>query len=134
MAKTISVVNDDGSIDVSVPTASDLSGFQYCFVKKNSSGKIVAADTANEQTLGVLQNAPDGSTKETEAIVRVQGITKLKTGAGVTVLEFLKTVVTAATAAPIATDHDIYGAQALCDGDSGDLIQALITHGWAYHS
>ncbi len=134
MAKTISVVNDDGSIDVSVPTASDLSSFQYCFVKKDSSGKIVAADTANEQTLGVLQNAPNGSTKETEAIVRIQGVTKLKTGGAVTVLEFLKTVVTSAAAAAIASDHDIYGAQALCDGDSGDIIQALVVHGWAYHS
>ena len=60
-----------GRVDVLYPAGADLSTTgQNLFVKLNGSSQIVLADTAGEQALGVLQNAPANTAI---GIVRVFG-------------------------------------------------------------
>ena len=129
MAKTTSFTTEQGAIDISLPTDADLSSSQYVFVKRDATdGKVVLAG-ANEKTLGVLQNAPDGSSSDKEAIVRVAGITKIKIDEGVTFAKFLTPVATTGKAEVCDAANEEFGAIALSDGDADDLITAIIAHG-----
>jgi len=123
----ITLVTDEGKIDLSRPTNSDLSALQYHFVKLDTSEEVVACG-ANEKPLGILQNAPDGSSTEKTAVVRIQGVSKLKLNEAVAFGKFL--TCTAASKGEVAdAAGEEYGAKALTSGDYGDLVAVLICHG-----
>lgn len=129
MAKTTSIATEQGAIDITLPTDADLSSSQYVFVKRDATdGKVVIAG-ANEKTLGILQNAPDGSSADKDAIVRVGGVSKLKLNEGVTFGKFLTPVATTGKAEVCDAANEEYGAIAMSDGDADDIITALIAHG-----
>lgn len=123
----ITLINDAGALDLSLPTAADLSALQYHFVKLNTSEKVVACG-ANEKPLGILQNDPDGSTNEATAIVRVQGNSKLSIAETVAFGNFLTS--TAASKGEVAdAAGEEYGAKVITSGESGDLVSVLVVHG-----
>jgi len=117
---------NDG-IDISVPTQTDLSAKQYFFVKLDTSELCVICG-ANDKTLGVLQNAPDGSTNETIANVRVAGVTKILAAETLTFGQFLTPTSVGDAEVCDAADEE-YGAIALTSAEDGDLCTALIAHG-----
>jgi len=122
--RTLVPENSEG--DLSFPTESDLSGKQYYYVKL-SSGLVVACG-ANEKMLGILQNAPDGSTARAAAIVRTFGNSKLIQTETIAQGNFLTS--TAAGAAEICdAAGEEYGAVALTAANSGDLAAVTIMRG-----
>lgn len=128
MAKTDSFYTEDGKIDISLPTDANLSALQYCFVKRDATdGKVVACG-ANEKPLGILQNAPNGSSKDAVAQVRISGVSKLKLAETVTFGKFL-TSTSSSTGEVCDAAGEEYGAKALADGDANDLITVLVCHG-----
>lgn len=128
MAKTDSITTEEGKIDISLPTDADLSALQYYFVKRDATdGKVVACG-ANEKPLGILQNAPNGATKDAVAQVRISGVSKLKIAETVTFGKFL-TSTSASKGEVCDAAGEEYGAKALCDGTSDDLISVLVCHG-----
>lgn len=128
MAKTDSFYTEAGAIDISLPTDADLSALQYCFVKRDATdGKVVACG-ANEKPLGVLQNQPNGSTRDATAQVRISGVSKLKINETVTFGKFL-TSTSGSLGEVCDAAGEEYGAKSLCDGDQNDLITVLVCHG-----
>jgi len=120
-------VTEQGAIDVPVPTNSDLSSLQYHFVRLDTSEEAVGAG-ANGKILGILQNAPNGSSTEKTATVRIAGVSKLSIAETVVFGNFLTS--TAAHKGEIAdAAHEEYGAKSLTSGESGDLIRTLVIHG-----
>lgn len=113
--------------DISRPTATDLSEKQYYVVKHDSNEKVVLS-TANDKSLGILQNAPDGSTNEATANVRTGGISKAILAEAVTFGQFL-TPTSAGTLEVCDAANEEYIAKALTSGDASDLISVLICHG-----
>jgi len=73
-------------LDLSYEAAEDLSSDQYRFVVLNSSGKVRRPDSADEIAVGVLQNAPESGQA---AQVRVDGISKLRVNAAVSIGDIL---------------------------------------------
>ena len=72
---------DKEMITVTLPTATDLSGKQYYFVKL-SAGLVVICAAATDIPIGVLQNKPLGtSTQHAQATVCIFGITKVNSDA-----------------------------------------------------
>jgi hypothetical protein len=70
-------------MDVSLVTATDLSSYQYHFVKLSADNKVVICSHAtNDNPIGVLQNKPDGSSIEAVARVRIMGVSRVVVGAG----------------------------------------------------
>jgi len=65
-----------------IETDEDLSGSQFRFVRVTGANQVgvIAADT--QAPIGVLQNAPDGSTSSIGANIMAIGVTKLVVGAG----------------------------------------------------
>lgn len=128
MADTKSFYTDQGAIDISLVTDADLSALQYCFVKTDATdGKAVACG-ANEKPLGVLQNAPNGATKDAVAQIRVGGLTKLKVNEAVIPGNFLTS--TSGSLGEVAdAAGEEYGARAMSDGVQNDLITALVCFG-----
>lgn len=124
-------ITDQGAIDLSLPTNSDLSSLQYHFVRLDTSEEVVAC--AANAPLGILQNAPDGSSSEATAIVRVQGLSKLSLAETVAFGDRL--VSTAASKGEVAdaADEEI-GARTLSSGESGDLIRVQLMFGKAVSS
>jgi len=121
------VSTEEGKIDLSFPTNTDLSALQYYFVKLDSSEEVVACG-ANEKPLGILQNAPDGSSTEKTATVRVQGVSQLKVAETVAFGNFLTS--TSASKGEVAdAAHEEYGAKALTSADADDLASVLICFG-----
>lgn len=121
------LVPDTSEFDLSFTTESDLSTYQYYFVKFDTS-ELVTACGANEKTLGVLQNAPDGSSNAATAVVRVGGVSKLKLDEAVAFGNFL--TCSASSKGEVAdAAHEEYGAISLSSGDDGDLIAVLIQKG-----
>jgi len=130
MAKTDSFVTNAGAIDISLPSDADLSSLQYRFVKRDATdGKVVACG-ANEKPLGILQNAPNGSSADAVAVVRISGVSKLKIAETVTFGKFL-TSTSSSTGEVCDAAGEEYGAKALCDGSADDLITVLVCHGEA---
>lgn len=123
----ITLVNDEGKIEVSRPTNSDLSALQYHFVKLDSSEEVVACG-ANEKPLGILQNAPNGSSTEAVAVVRISGMSKLKINETVSFGKFL-TSTSGSLGEVCDAAGEEYGAKALTSGEQNDLIAVLICHG-----
>lgn len=72
----LQTISRDGVTDISVATQADLSSLQYHFVKLDANGLAVACG-ANEKPLGILQDAPNGSSEEATATVRIQGMSYL---------------------------------------------------------
>jgi hypothetical protein len=62
------------------PAGADLSASQFCFVKFNSSNKVVLCGDG-EMPIGVLQNEP--AAVDRDAVVCVYGQTKMKFGGSV---------------------------------------------------
>lgn len=69
--------NADGSVDLLLLAGADLSALRHYPVKLNGSGAAVAATTAGEQPLGILQNAPANGAV---ARVRISGISRIVLG------------------------------------------------------
>lgn len=69
--------NADGSVDLLILAGADLSSLRHYPVKLNGSGAAVAATTAGEQPLGILQNAPANGAI---ARVRISGISRIVLG------------------------------------------------------
>lgn len=128
MAKTDSFVTDAGAVDISLPTDANLSALQYYFVKRDATdGKVVACGL-NEKPLGILQNAPNGSSADAIAHVRIAGVSKLKVAETVIPGNFLTS--TAASKGEVCdAAGEEYGAIAMCDGTADDLITVLIARG-----
>lgn len=123
-----SFTTDAGAIDISLPTDADLSALQYHFVKTDATdGKAVACG-ANEKPLGILQNAPDGDPDDRTAIVRVQGISKLKVNETVIPGNFL-TSTSGSLGEVCDAAGEEYGARALADGVQNDLVSVLVCFG-----
>ena len=123
----ITLITDEGKIDLSRPTNSDLSALQYYFVKLDADEEVVACG-ANEKPLGILQNAPDGSSSETIATVRIQGVSKLKLDEAVAFGKYLTSTSASKGEVADAAGED-YGAKALTSGDDGDTIAVQIVFG-----
>ena len=122
----ITLATEEGKIDLSRPTSTNLSAEQYFIVKHDSNEEIVLSGAA-DASLGVLQNAPDGSTNEVTAQVRVQGITKVKAAATVAFGDYITP--DASGLAVVATAGQEFMAKALGSGDSGDLLAVLLMFG-----
>jgi len=125
MAKNQSATTEAGAVDMSFPTVANLSAKQYRFVKRDATTGNIVACGANEQPLGVLQNAPNGSTREDVAIVRIAGVSKLKLAGTVTPSSWIQSD-TNGEGTPNTTNNRPSGAMALSDGTSGDLIAVLV--------
>lgn len=123
----LTLVTDAGKIDVSGETQADLSALQYHFVKRDSNELIVACG-ANEKPLGILQNAPDGSTNAATAIIRIQGVSKLKMDEACAFGNYLTCTATSKGEVADAAGEDI-GARALTSADDGDLAQVQLLFG-----
>jgi len=124
----ISVTTEAGAIDMSFETQADLSALQYYFVKLNSSELVVACG-ANEKPLGILQNAPLGtSTAPKIAQVRLGGVSKLKVAEAVAFGNFL-TSTSASKGEVCDAAGEEYGAKAITSGDTDDLVSVLFVHG-----
>ena len=125
--------------DVLYPAGADLSTTgQNLFVKLNGSSQVVLADTAGEQALGVLLNAPASAAM---GIIRVFGPCRVMGGATLADGALVATAVTtarakAAVAATVNTG-DAGGASdpvvgsfvmgmALADGASGSLMSIFV--------
>lgn len=121
------LVTNQGAIDLPVVTSSDLSALQYHVVKLDANEKVVQS-TANDKSLGILQNAPDGSTNDATATVRCQGVSKGKLAEAVTFGQFLTPDANGELEVCDAAGEE-YIAKALSSGDSGDLIEVLVVHG-----
>lgn len=87
-------------MDVSYLAAEDLSSDQYRFVVLTSSGTVRRPDSATEVALGVLQNDPASGGV---AVVRIQGISKLRAGKSLAVGTFVAPEYVSATDAGKAT-------------------------------
>jgi len=122
----ITLVNDEGKIELSRPVASNLSTKQYYFVKHDASEKVVITTAANI-SLGVLQDAPDGSVTEKVGTVRVGGLTLVKAGGAIAFGDYLTPDGNGAAVKANGGEH--YNAIALTSADSADLFLAFIVHG-----
>ena len=124
--------------DVLYPAGADLSTTgQNLFVKLNGSSAIVLADTAGEQALGVLLNAPANAAI---GIVRVFGPCRVMSSATIADGALIATTVTTARAkAAVAATMDTTSASssdplvgsfvmgmALADGASGSLMSVFV--------
>lgn len=124
--------------DVLFPAGADLSSTgQNLFVKLNGSSQIVLADTAGEQALGVLLNAPASAAI---GIVRVLGPARVISGGSIADGTLLATTATTARAkaAVAATTDTTSGSatdalvgsfvmgMALADGTSGNAMLMLV--------
>jgi hypothetical protein len=122
-----STTTNEGAIDITMPTSTDLSDYQYHFVKLDGDEEVVASG-ATEKVIGILQNKPDGSTTRTDAVVRVQGVSKLKINEAVAMGQYLTSTAEAKGEVVASADEEV-GAMALTSGDAqNDLIRVLVNH------
>lgn len=123
----ITLMPEQSAGDLNFKTSADLSALQYHFVKLSAAELVVAA-TGNDKTLGILQNAPNGSTDSAVAVVRVYGVSKLSLAETVAFGQFLTS--TAASKGEIAdAANEEYGAIAMSSGEATDSIAVLIQRG-----
>lgn len=127
MADLTGLAPATSEFDISRPTAADLSALQYTVVKHNTSEKVVACG-ANEKSLGILQNKPDGSTNEATAHVRTGGLSLLKIAEAVVQGNYLTCTAAGLGEVADAANEEIV-AKALTSGDANDLILVKITEG-----
>jgi len=77
VAVGMELANADGSVDLLVLAGASLTALRHYPVKLDGSGAVVAATTAGEQPLGILQNAPASGAV---ARVRISGISRVILG------------------------------------------------------
>ena len=127
MADHTLVAPEVSDFDLSFPTETDLSAKQYFFMKLDTSELVVAA-TANDKTLGILQNKPNGSSTQATAIVRVLGPSKVSLTETVVFGNFLTPTSTGAAEICDAANEE-FGARSMTSGESGDLALVNICFG-----
>lgn len=130
--------NGGSSHDVLYPAGASLTAAQNLFVKLNGSSQIVLADSAGEQALGVLLNAPGSGAI---GIVRVLGACSVIASTGIADGALIATTVTSARAKPavaaVVNTSDAGGASdpvigsfvmglALADGTTGNLMPIFV--------
>jgi len=123
----ITLVTNAGAIDLSRPCNTDLSSKQYYAVKHDTSEEVVISG-ANNKSLGILQNAPNGSSNEAIAVVRISGVSKAKLGEAVIFGNFLTPTSTGTLEVCDAAGEE-YICKSLTSGDSADLASVLVCHG-----
>lgn len=114
----------------SVRTATDLSAKENYFVKLDTSneGEVVLTEDAAAMPFPLVDGA-DGSVTEATCAIAVGGETKLKLGGSVNAGQPL-TASTGGVAIATTTNKDMYGAIALENGASGDVINVLVRQGF----
>lgn len=130
--------NGGSSHDVLYPAGASLTAAQNLFVKLNGSSQIVLADSAGEQALGVLLNAPGSGAI---GIVRVLGACSVIASTGIADGALIATTATSARAKPavaaVVNTSDAGGASdpvigshvmgmALADGTTGNLMPIFV--------
>jgi hypothetical protein len=76
------MATQDQGVDISLKASTDLSSYQFYFVKMTASnGQIARVTATTDPPLGVLQNAPDSGR---EALVRILGHSKVVGGEAIT--------------------------------------------------
>jgi hypothetical protein len=75
--KVIIMAYEMDTLDITLLAATDLSAYQYCFVKLTADNTVNVCG-AGEQAIGILQNKPNALGKE--ARVRVFGVSRIKNG------------------------------------------------------
>lgn len=121
------LVTEQGAIDMSFPTDSDLSAAQY-YVVKLSTAELVELAGANEKALGVLQNAPDGSTNRAVATVRISGVSKVKAAETLAFGQFLAPTSEGKAEVCDAANEEFFG-KSLTSADTNDLALCLLGMG-----
>jgi hypothetical protein len=115
-------------LDISFKAAGDLSSYQYHFVSVSADDTVNYSGDAG-RAIGILQNAPNAAGEA--AVVRVEGVSKLRAYGAVNRLEKLKSSAQTGYLAHgevAATASDWIGAIALETGTaSDDLLTVLIT-------
>ena len=71
---------EDDVLDLAFKCTTDLSAYQYHFVKLSADNTVVICSGATDSPIGVLQNKPDGSTTTSVARVRVFGVSRVYVG------------------------------------------------------
>lgn len=114
----------------SLVAAADLSTKQFRFVKLDSNGNVVVCAATTDKPVGVLQNNPAnvGSTGQ-EALVMVEGITKMVAGATIAVDDLIGTDANGAAAPYVpGTDTTKYiVGRALEAASSGETFTMLFS-------
>jgi hypothetical protein len=115
----------DSQSKISIAAGADLSAKQYTFVKLSGTG-VISAAAATDVPIGVLQNAPtSGKTAE----VSIDGVTKLKASAAISVGALIGTTSTGlAVALTAGTDTTKYvlGQAITAAGAANDIITVAI--------
>ena len=110
------------------PTITDLSAYQYKFVKVDTDNLLVACG-AGEEAIGILQDAPVGTaTALKDGTVRLFGQSRLVLGGTVTGGQCVKSDGSALGVAATA-DHDKFAAVAKSGGVANDLIVVTVERG-----
>jgi len=118
--------NGEG-IDIGFIAGADLRTKQFYIVKiDTSTGKVVLGSSAGEKCLGVLQNAPNS---DQAALVRVFGVTKVKSGASFSSPGSYVQTTTSGTA-DVATTGDFPVGQMLGTAASADLATMHVNVGY----
>lgn len=130
--------NGGSSHDVLYPAGASLAAAQNLFVKLNGSSQIVLADSAGEQALGVLLNAPGSGAI---GIVRVLGACSVIASTGIADGALIATTATSARAKPAvaatvntsdagASSDPLIGSfvmgMALADGTTGNAMPIFV--------
>jgi len=116
----------DSQSTISIAAGADLSAKQYTFVKLSGSG-VISAAAATDICVGVLQNAPkSGQTAE----VAIDGVTKLKASAAITVGALVGTTSTGLAVALTAgtdTTKYVFGQAITAAGAANDIITVAVS-------
>ena len=117
-------------MDISLLTTTNLSTYQYHFVKLSADNTVViCAHATNDNPIGILQNKPDGSTTEAVARVRIMGVSRAVVSAdGGAAVAFGEKIGTDATGHALTKDTDKYKylGVALDSASSGELASVLL--------
>jgi hypothetical protein len=117
-------------MDISLLTSTDLSAYQYHFVKLSADNKVVICSHATtDNPIGVLQNKPDGSTTEAVARVRIMGVSRVMVSAdGAAAIAFGEKVGSDAVGHGVTKDTNKYKylGVALDSAASGELVSVLL--------
>lgn len=98
---------EDDVLDVPFKCTTDMSAYQYHFVKLSADGTVaICSHATNDNPIGVLQNKPDGSVTEAVARVRIFGVSRVYIGTAT--FAFGDKVGTDASGHGIAKDTDTY--------------------------
>jgi len=117
-----------GGRDVPFLAGEDLSAMQYRYVMQSDDGTVVMHDDGTEISAGILQNAPASGE---EAVVRVEGTSKLVANAAIAVGILVKAEYVGASdngkADAADTDGDIArGLTLTASGAEDDVLTVLL--------